>query len=307
MRITDFEIRVVEPPNVGFKMGQQFWVEKRLVLFTIRTDTGHDGVAGTAPAYAAGVVEALKRTIGPMLLERDPFERERVWQDLFSMYKVYLPTHAAAVADAAMRDLAGKILDVPVNKLHGTYRTSLPAYASTPFYADEATYLGGIEGFVQDGFRAVKIHVTGIPSRDIALCRKVRKLVGDDIALMVDAAGHYELTDAMRVGRVLEELDYEWLEMPLDDPYLDAYAQLARDLDIAITSGEVTDQTFNLSECARTRCLGHRAHRHGQFRRHHGCAQGGRAGGGARAPVRTALVGLRSDPARSPASDVRGQ
>ena len=105
-------------------------------------------------------------------------------------------------------------------------------------------YLPEIEAYLKSGFRAVKLHVWGDPERDIELCTAIRKQVGPRIPLMVDAVGSYSLNDALRVGRKLDELGYEWFEMPLRDSHIAAYRTLADALDIAVTSGEVHTRTF---------------------------------------------------------------
>ena len=69
------------------------------------------------------------------------------------------------------------------------------------------------------------------PKDDIKACAAVRKAVGDDWALMIDAVSAYNQTDALRVGRTLEELDFEWYEEPLRDYDIHGYKMLADILD----------------------------------------------------------------------------
>lgn len=246
MKIESFDVRVVHPEGLGFQIGTHLWVDQMMVLLRVRTDDGAEGVAGTT-TYGPGksVAYALSEIVGPSLVGQDPFERERLWQDWFRLAKLYLAPQAIAVADCALWDLAGKILSTPVHRLLGTMRTSLTAYASTLTYPDVGQFVDAVGPFLDAGFRAIKLHIYGDAKRDIELCTRMRELAGDDVALMVDAAGHYDLTDALRVGRVLEELGYEWFEMPIEDPFVEGYAALARDLDIPVTTGEVTMTTFH--------------------------------------------------------------
>jgi L-alanine-DL-glutamate epimerase-like enolase superfamily enzyme len=245
MRIESYKVRVVHPEGLGFRIGTHLWVDQMMVLLSLRTDEGVTGTAGTTtygPGYS--VAQALHEVVAPMLLGGDPFERERYWQDLFRRTKLYLSPQAIAVADCALWDIAGQILGLPVHRLLGTYRTSLRAYASTLTYPDIPTFLTNVEQFLDNGFKAIKLHVFGDADKDIELCTAVRKLAGAGVALMIDASGHYDMTDALRVGRALEDLGYEWLEMPIEDPFIESYATLARHLDIAITTGELTANTF---------------------------------------------------------------
>jgi L-alanine-DL-glutamate epimerase-like enolase superfamily enzyme len=73
---------------------------------------------------------------------------------------------------------------------------------------------------------------------DLAKARAVRKLVGDDFPLAFDANNGYSVQGALRVGRVLEELGYEWFEEPVQHYHTESFAKLAAALDIAISAGE---------------------------------------------------------------------
>ena len=105
------------------------------------------------------------------------------------------------------------------------------------------------------GYKAYKIHPyyfwdpdtgkpdPGRPSHvdwDIACCEAVRDAVGDDMVLMYDPWGTYRTyEDALKVGRVLEELDFYWYEHPMSEYRVDAYVKLAAELDIPILSPEI--------------------------------------------------------------------
>ena len=61
------------------------------------------------------------------------------------------------------------------------------------------------------------------------------------MTLMLDPAGvDYSLTEAVKVGRALERLDFHWLEEPFHDQFIDKYTTLAATLDISIAATEAT-------------------------------------------------------------------
>ena len=134
--------------------------------------------------------------------------------------------------DIALWDLAGKYHDASVSTLLGGYRKRIPVYASTA-HPDEASdgldspeaYAAYAESLLEVGYGGFKIHPWGDPDRDIELCRVVADRVGDEMDLMLDPASEYETyADALRVGRVLDELDYFWYEDPLAETGQSAYA-----------------------------------------------------------------------------------
>jgi L-alanine-DL-glutamate epimerase-like enolase superfamily enzyme len=92
---------------------------------------------------------------------------------------------------------------------------------------------------LEQGFRAVKIKV-GYPTleEDAQRIEVVRRAIGTRTALMVDANQALTTAEAIRRGRVFDELGCLWFEEPLPAADLDGYAELARVLDIPIASGE---------------------------------------------------------------------
>jgi L-alanine-DL-glutamate epimerase-like enolase superfamily enzyme len=66
----------------------------------------------------------------------------------------------------------------------------------------------------------------------------VRQAVGPDVALMLDVAKTYDAMAALRVGRVLEELDFAWFEEPLPQHDIAGYAALRRALRVPLIGAE---------------------------------------------------------------------
>jgi len=105
--------------------------------------------------------------------------------------------------------------------------------------------LPNVDAYVQQalqwkekGYTAMKLHVEGVPEKDLAVCRAVRNAVGDGMTLMHDPVGLYDHEQALRVGRELEDLDYYWYEEPLPDTDIHGLRQLSKALDISIAGLE---------------------------------------------------------------------
>jgi L-alanine-DL-glutamate epimerase-like enolase superfamily enzyme len=243
MKITEISVQVVEP-GLHTVIAERLILDLANVVVRVRTDEGLEGVAGSTTYLGARSVAAAVAELKPLLIGEDPLYRERIWQRLNEVSIIVLPPHAIALLDCALWDLAGKAAGLPVYKLLGAQRDRITAYASTLTYNTLADFQREVEHSLKLGFKAVKLHVWGDPLRDMALCAAIRSQAGPDIALMADAVGSYNLTDAVRVGRRLEELDFEWFEMPLRDQHIHAYKVLADALDIPVTSGEVHTYSF---------------------------------------------------------------
>ena len=246
MKITDVSVQVVDA-GVTMLFAERLIMNLANVIARIKTDDGIEGVAGSSTYLGAHAVAAALAELKPLLIGEDPLYRERIWQRLDEVSILVVPSHSLALIDCALWDLGGKAAGLPVYKLLGAQRDSLPAYVSSLTYKTLADFQHEAEDWLERGFRAIKLHVWGDADRDIELCRAIRKQVGPGIALMVDAVGSYSLDDALRVGRKLDELGFEWFEMPLRDQHIAAYRTLADALDVAVTSGEVHTRTFQES------------------------------------------------------------
>jgi L-alanine-DL-glutamate epimerase-like enolase superfamily enzyme len=99
---------------------------------------------------------------------------------------------------------------------------------------------------VDRGYRAIKLHtwmppVPGAPSvrADIEACAAVRDAVGPSVALMLDANHWYSRTQALELGKALEELDFYWFEEPMEEASMSSYRWLADQLLIPVIGPEV--------------------------------------------------------------------
>jgi L-alanine-DL-glutamate epimerase-like enolase superfamily enzyme len=201
---------------------------------TVRTDTGIEGYAHSG--YPGTLVDQIRHTTDD-LLGRDPLERESIWQDLWHALR-HTDHEGVGPIDVALWDVAGKHYDASVSELLGGHRDRIPAYASTFSGSRErdspADYADFAAECLDAGYPGFKIHPHGIPENDVEICRAVADRVGDEMDLMLDPSSCYDTyADALRVGRVLDELDFYWYEDPLMDTGDSVYAmrRLAAELD----------------------------------------------------------------------------
>jgi L-alanine-DL-glutamate epimerase-like enolase superfamily enzyme len=171
------------------------------------------------------------------LIGQDPFQRERLWHELVRRDRFnYLPHTVRGLADVALWDLVGKATDLPVFRLIGGFRDRIPSYKS-------GGNLPSVEAFVEDavqakeeGFFGYKDHCFHGTDTMIQVARAVRDAVGPEFYLMHDSGQAYTYPDALRVGRVLDELDYFWFEEPLRDFDIMGLKRLSDALDLPIAA-----------------------------------------------------------------------
>ncbi|OLL31740.1 mandelate racemase [Burkholderia sp. SRS-W-2-2016] len=227
--------------------------QAQMALLTIQTDDGAAGHAFGPPEVIRE--ELLAAHVRRVLGGRHPFQREAIWRELAHRQRGsagQLTDRALAVVDQALWDLAGRALNTPVYRLIGGYRDKVPAYGST-MCGDELAgglatpddYARFAEKLVARGYKAIKLHTWMPPvsfapdvTMDIRACAAVREAVGPDIALMLDGYHWYSRTDALRIGRALEQLNFAWFEEMMDEQSMASYKWLADQLDIPIVGPE---------------------------------------------------------------------
>jgi L-alanine-DL-glutamate epimerase-like enolase superfamily enzyme len=236
MKITDVKVTVItaETP-FGGPPGRSF-----ANLLQIFTDQGIEGdfLAGGSRAAGRGLAESIVNSAKPMILGKDPLDREAIWDSLVYHGMGGISMNAAGAIDVALWDIGGKAAGVPVYKLLGGYRDKIRAYASLIQHDSPKEYADYAVELAKRGYTAVKLHLRGGPESNIVDCKTVRDAVGPNFTLMLDSNCRYDRREALWVGRELEKLDYYWYEEPLVNTDIEGYIQLSRTLDIPIAATE---------------------------------------------------------------------
>ncbi|UYO93223.1 mandelate racemase/muconate lactonizing enzyme family protein [Pollutimonas sp. M17] len=225
------------------------WLYKTRGSCIVEIET-QDGMVGWGECYGPAHVSRafIDTQFGPRIVGRDAFDVEVIWEDLYNRIKDYGSSGMAIAAisgiDIALWDIIGKSCGKPVHKLiGGAFRDTVQAYATGLYFIDMDRLIEEAveeaQGYVEEGFTAIKMKIgLGSPKLDIARVEAVRKAIGDDVRLMVDANHCFTVPAAIRLGRELEKLNVEWFEEPISPEDLDGYVEVTRALDMAVAGGE---------------------------------------------------------------------
>ena len=218
-----------------------------IVTVRIRDKEGDEGLGYTycGDRGAASAIQTLVADgITPLLIDQDANRIEHLWQ------KMWWGLHytgrggslsfAMSALDIALWDLKAKKLGTPLWQLLGGHSDKVRAYA------------GGIELFfpleqlleqtrqnLDKGFRAIKMKV-GRPklSDDISRVAAMRKELGDDFPLMVDANMGWRPDQAITAAKALAPFNLTWLEEPTIPDDFQGYAKIQKEGGIPIAAGE---------------------------------------------------------------------
>lgn len=227
-------------PNIATKPGSG-----QLGLLRIATDDGIVGHAflGSVNRAADRDGQSLVQYLKPVLLGQDPFDRERLNERLWGQARS-TTVRAIGACDVALWDIAGLAAGQPIHRLLGSYRDGLPAYASSQALGAAEAYIEQALEYRARGVNAYKIHPPHPWREDIRVCEAVRRALGDDHVLMLDATWHYDYPTALRVGRAIEALGFYWYEDPLKEQDIYNYVKLRQKLDVPILATELPFASF---------------------------------------------------------------
>jgi len=137
----------------------------------------------------------------------------------------------------ALYDLVGRRLETPVHVLlGGARRTSIPGMPT--IFAGPADEMARTAAeFVEQGFQALKLKVTGDLALDRARVRAVRESAGAGVTLQADANNGYSYASAVEACNALEQEGVSLFEDPCEAT-LEQYAQLRRKVGVKIMLDE---------------------------------------------------------------------
>ncbi|WP_188207131.1 mandelate racemase/muconate lactonizing enzyme family protein [Alkalibacillus aidingensis] len=161
--------------------------------------------------------------------------------------------------DIALWDLMGKATGQPVYKLLGAKSNKIKAYASTGEIVTPEIRAERAKKLIEEGYEAIKIRFHHDDVRDdLKVVEKVRKEVGDQLEIMVDAnqgwkmpwdtEKTWDLKEALQVAKELEKLGVFWLEEPLPAHDFKGMAKLREMTSIRIAGGEMNRRWHDFRE-----------------------------------------------------------
>jgi len=261
MRITDVETFLLRC-NIDGPLGySQGWFDTRSALIAcVSTD---EGISGVGEAFNPGigspvvVKTIVDRLFGPLIVGRDPFDTEVLWQEMYNSTRDFgqkgVIVSAISALDIALWDIKGKGVNLPVYKLlGGEFRRNVAAYAygllnkKTKNLVEE--HRKEAAGLCQEGFKAIKMKIGYGHERDVELVAAVRDTIGDQVRLMVDANHAYSSRAAITLGHELEKLHVYWFEEPVIPEDIEGYIEVKNALNLAIAGGECEYTRFGFRD-----------------------------------------------------------
>lgn len=241
MKVTDVKAFVVDCFRTNF------------VFIKVYTDSGIDGVGEATLEYKEKALLGAVEHIKEYLVGQNPLDIEKHWHNIYrDAYWRGGPVLMSALSaiDMALWDILGKHLNVPVYQLLGgrcndkvrIYVNGWFAGAKTPTEFAEKAKIA-----VKRGVTAMKWDPFGknymdISNKDLNTALEcigaVREVVGDDIDLLIEGHGRFNIPTAIKIAKELEQFKPMFFEEPVPPDNLDALKAVRDKSPVAVSAGE---------------------------------------------------------------------
>jgi L-alanine-DL-glutamate epimerase-like enolase superfamily enzyme len=249
-RLNAFPLAYREPHYRG--------VERSITL--VRIETG-DGVVG----WGEGISQAREASLAtkvlvedgfaPLIVGEDPLDIDRAWRAMCQHAWWYgvegIAAFAISAIDMALWDLSGKLQGQPVAALLGAaLPAEIPAMGSIIFDMEDLDWtLGEFDAMRRGGYRIVKAGWGMRPEavlgqnreRDLRYLTEVRRVIGDELSLVVDVPGVqgiWDLDTAIERLGEWEPFGLRWVEQPLPPVDVEDHARLRAAVRVPVGAGE---------------------------------------------------------------------
>ncbi len=217
----------------------------------VTAEDGSQGWGQVAPYCADITAQVLHRQVAPYALGMDCFDIDEIVdtvRDREHKFPGAYLRRAMGGVDTALWDMRGKIEGRPVCALIGGSPGKIRAYASSMkrdiIPKDEAERFARLRD--EKGFDAFKFRIGAEvgrnrdewPGRTEDIVPTIRKALGEEVALLVDANSCYAPAKAIEVGRLLQDHGISHYEEPCPYWEFEQTKEVTDALDIDVTGGE---------------------------------------------------------------------
>ena len=220
MRISRLEFIPVSVPYTHRERSSQ--VDRDGVSDIVVKATTADGLVGwgesCSGADIASVCEAL-RAMAPFVLGRSPWESERIRRELWHAglwnFRKGTGNFAYAGIDMALWDLCGKACGQPLFNLLGGRVRDGATYFYYLSWGDEAEIEAQCREGLARGYRVFYLKAGKDAEADRARVALVRRAIGTECRLRIDANGAWSVAEAVRMLDALAAQELDFVEQPV--------------------------------------------------------------------------------------------
>ena len=224
MRIVKTEIFLYKIPMIPFTIATGTMDFAQNVLIKIHTNQGIIGW-GECSAFPMIVGETqlscyqLAQDFAKFLIGKNPLEIADRLQELDTIIAGNYTAKSAF--DIALYDIAAQHAQLPLYAFLGGKQKPIESDLTIGIGSPETMAKQAVE-FVQKGVNMIKVKLGKKPAEDIERIKQIRKAIGNNIVLRIDANQGWSVQDALPVLTALSAYDIQFCEQPMHK-YFDDY------------------------------------------------------------------------------------
>ncbi|PLR95205.1 dipeptide epimerase [Bacillus sp. T33-2] len=251
--------RVAVPLNKPFKTALRTVTVAEAVIVKITCDNGITGWGEAPPTHiitgdSLGSIEAvIQGVLKPFLLKKNLLDYESVFHGMH-MVLVGNPSPKAAV-DMAVYDCLAQYSRLPLYQYLGGYKNRIETDFTVSVNSPEEMGEDAVS-YVTNGFNVLKVKVGKDDIfTDIERIQEIRKRVGNNIKVRLDANQGWTAKDAIRAIRKMEDsgLHIELVEQPVHADDIEGLKQVTDSVDTLIMADESVFTPKQAFEVVQTR------------------------------------------------------
>ena len=269
MKITSIKSHVLRyelEEELGYS--QQYYKHRTAHLVEIETD---EGITGWGECFGPGNIALankfiVEKVIQPLIKGENPTNKEYIWHKVYNSLRDSgqkgMPIQALSGIDIALWDILSKKANLPLYQLlGGKCNNQIPVYGygmmlqKKPVEQLIELFQKEAKEIKEKNFKAMKMKIGIGPKDDLKLVKAVREAIGDDYKLMVDANHAYNLSDALYVGKGLDEMNVYWFEEPVAPEDYEGYKELKKKLNTNIAGGEAEFTKYGWNQLIKNGCV----------------------------------------------------
>jgi L-Ala-D/L-Glu epimerase / N-acetyl-D-glutamate racemase len=259
MIIRDFEITPCtmrkEDPTWRFALGASPVTDGHVLR--LATDDGHEGFGyASATPHMGSIKETLAAELElfrPLVVGQDPQNIEAILMALDRALRG--APQAKAAIDCALHELKARALGVPLHVLFGgQVRDRVPILRILAIKTP-AEMAAAAQKLVDKGYRYLKIKVHGEVVADVARVAAIRKQVGDDVHLTIDANQSYTPKDAIAALNRMAAHRIDLCEQPVNADDVEGLALVTRTVPVTVEADEAAGSVREVFELVSRRAV----------------------------------------------------
>ncbi|MEA4963309.1 mandelate racemase/muconate lactonizing enzyme family protein [Lutispora sp.] len=254
--IKDVQVKAIELPlKKQWKISLYAQSTRTHAVLRIITEDGIVGYGEAAPSPAfmgetGYTIElVVDKYLKSVLIGQNIFDVDTIHEKMnFAIYGNYA---AKSTIDIALYDAMGKALDMPVYKLLGGKYREKAELSWVIGMQDLDSSIEEAREKLSEGYKVLKIKVGNSPETDYKLIEKIRRELGGNVALRLDANQGYDYKTALLTFREIEKFGLESIEQPVRRWDIEGMRMLRQKLQTPIMADESVSDYHSVNNIIR--------------------------------------------------------